>query len=79
MAASRLTIRSVADADRYGIRLIHQELSLAPNLTVAENIYLGREPTRCGLLPPPDGSDAAGIGADLGLEEIRDVRRAVAT
>jgi ribose transport system ATP-binding protein len=29
-----------------GIAIIYQELSLAPNLTVAENIYLGREPRR---------------------------------
>src|SRR5262245_60953853 len=45
-----VAVRDVADADRLGIRLIHQELSLAPNLSVAENLYLGREPTRFGLL-----------------------------
>src|SRR5579885_3184724 len=39
-------VRDAAEADRLGIRLIHQELSLAPNLSVAENILLGREPTR---------------------------------
>lgn len=33
-----------------GIAIIYQELSLAPNLTVAENIYLGREVSRGGLL-----------------------------
>src|ERR1700759_405327 len=33
-----------------GISIIYQELSLAPNLSVAENIYLGREVTRWGLL-----------------------------
>ena len=48
--ARRTTIRGVADADRHGIRIIHQELSLAPNLSVAENIYLGREPTQLGVL-----------------------------
>ena len=32
-------------ARRHGIAIIYQELSLAPNLTAAENIYLGREPT----------------------------------
>jgi ribose transport system ATP-binding protein len=30
-------------AKAYGIAIIYQELSLSPNLTVAENIYLGRE------------------------------------
>ncbi len=37
------------DASRAGIALIHQELSLCPHLTVAENILLGREPSRWGL------------------------------
>jgi len=33
-----------------GIAIIYQELSLAPNLTVAENIYLGDEPSRGPLV-----------------------------
>ncbi|MDG4563170.1 MAG: sugar ABC transporter ATP-binding protein [Candidatus Competibacter sp.] len=33
-----------------GIAIIYQELSLAPNLTVAENIYLGNEPNHAGFL-----------------------------
>lgn len=33
-----------ADALAKGIAMIYQELSLAPHLTVAENIFLGREP-----------------------------------
>jgi erythritol transport system ATP-binding protein len=32
-----------------GIAIIHQELSLFPNLTVAENVFAGREPLRFGL------------------------------
>ena len=35
-----------ADALSRGIAMIYQELSLAPDLTVAENIFLGREPLR---------------------------------
>jgi ribose transport system ATP-binding protein len=39
------------DARRKGILLIHQELSLSPELSVAENIYLGAWPTnRFGVL-----------------------------
>ena len=38
--------RNPAEALRLGISCVHQEISLAPNLTVAENIYVGREPTR---------------------------------
>jgi ribose transport system ATP-binding protein len=38
------------DARRAGVAMIYQELSLAPHLTVAENILLGAEPVRRGLL-----------------------------
>lgn len=40
-----------ADALAAGIAMIYQELSLAPHLTVAENIFLGREPKRTGGFP----------------------------
>ncbi len=39
-----LGFRSPRDAQRAGITLIHQELQLIPELTIAENIFLGREP-----------------------------------
>jgi len=39
-----------ADSRRRGIAHIHQELSLCPHLTVAENIFLGAEPQRHGLV-----------------------------
>ena len=41
---------SVAQALHMGISLIHQELNLADNLSVAANIFLGREPRRFGLI-----------------------------
>ena len=41
---------SAHDARRNGITLIHQELSLAPHLTVAENILLGAEVARWGWI-----------------------------
>lgn len=37
-------------AQELGIGIIHQELNLCPHLTIAENIYLGREKTRSGIL-----------------------------
>ena len=33
-----------------GICMIHQELNLIPEMTVAENIFLGREPLKNGLV-----------------------------
>jgi monosaccharide-transporting ATPase len=40
--------RSPRDAQRAGIRTVYQEIDLLPNLSVAENIMLGREPRRLG-------------------------------
>ena len=39
----RVEINNVSDARANGISIIHQELVLVPHMTVAENIYLGRE------------------------------------
>jgi D-xylose transport system ATP-binding protein len=41
---------SVKDAEKSGISIIFQELSLIKNLSVAENIFLGREPSRFGFI-----------------------------
>ncbi len=40
----------VQDAERAGVAIIHQELNLVPELTAAENIFLGREPLILGAL-----------------------------
>src|SRR5881409_2317697 len=46
--------RSARDARDAGIGMVHQELSIAPDLTVAENVFLGRQPTgRLGLIDWP--------------------------
>ena len=47
----QVKIQSVNDARKYGIGIIHQEIVLVPYLSVAENIFLGREyKTKFGLL-----------------------------
>jgi D-xylose transport system ATP-binding protein len=40
----------VADAETAGIAVVHQELSLVRELSIAENIFLGREPHRFGVI-----------------------------
>ncbi|MEC8555773.1 MAG: sugar ABC transporter ATP-binding protein [Planctomycetota bacterium] len=45
-----VTIESCRSAMNLGITLIHQELNLADNLDVGANIFLGREPTKFGLI-----------------------------
>ena len=41
-------IHSVADARANGISIIHQELMLARHMTIAENIFMGREQKKAG-------------------------------
>jgi len=43
-------IENPAQAQRAGISTIFQELTVLPNLTVAENLFLGREPHRAGII-----------------------------
>lgn len=61
-----------ADALAHGIAMIYQELSLAPHLTVAENIFLGREPlrsTRLKIINRPEmNARAASLLSDNGFD-----------
>ena len=41
-------IKTPADAEALGISTIYQEFNLAPNMTIAENIFLGHLPTKAG-------------------------------
>lgn len=49
-AGNPLHPRGAADAMRAGIAMIHQELNLIGELSVADNIFLGRERTTLGLV-----------------------------
>ncbi|MET0416957.1 MAG: multiple monosaccharide ABC transporter ATP-binding protein, partial [Actinoplanes sp.] len=40
----------IRDSEHRGIVIIHQELALAPNLSIAENIFLGNERARRGMI-----------------------------
>jgi len=42
--------RDVHESRETGVAVVFQELSLVPELTVAENIFLGREPSRLGIV-----------------------------
>ena len=59
-------LAGVPDAMSRGISLIHQELNLADNLDIAQNIYLGREPGRFGLIDRKSMHQ----GAKAALDEI---------
>jgi len=48
LEGEELHLGSPRAAQAHGIGIIHQELSLFPNLSIAENMFAGREPTRLG-------------------------------
>ena len=49
----------VRDSEEAGIAVVHQELSLVPEFSIAENIFLGREPRRFGFIQHEDLYSAA--------------------
>jgi ribose transport system ATP-binding protein len=60
------------DAMRAGVAMIYQELNLAPDLSVAQNLVLGRESHRLGLLRGKD--DATRVARVLEVLDHEDLR-----
>ncbi len=61
-------INGVRDASALGIAFIHQELNLAENLSVAANVFLGREPRCCGFFNQTEMRDRTQkLLTDLGM------------
>ncbi len=52
MDGKRIVLSTPLQAREHGIATIYQELNLVPELTVGQNIFLGREPRRKGILGP---------------------------
>jgi D-xylose transport system ATP-binding protein len=50
IAGAAKQFKSVRDAEAAGIAVIYQELSLVKEMTIGENIFLGREPRRFGVI-----------------------------
>ena len=49
-AGEQREFADISDSERLGIIIIHQELALVPLLSIAENIFLGHEPARFGII-----------------------------
>ena len=57
------------EAQSAGVSTVYQEIDLLPNISVAENIALGREPRKWGLIDARTmRADAKGVLAELGLD-----------
>ena len=81
-----ISIRTARDAMDAGIETIHQDTSLAPDLSIARNLFLGREPVRMpwlGALAPMDRSRlreaAARLLKRVGISNALDADQPVST
>lgn len=50
MEGKAIVNHSPQDAQKNAISTVYQEVNLCPNLTVAENLFIGREPRRLGMI-----------------------------
>ena len=67
--------RKIRDSEDRGIVIIHQELALSPYLSIAENIFLGNEQQRRGVIDwNKTNSEAAKLLARVGLDESPDTK-----
>ncbi|TGV52544.1 sugar ABC transporter ATP-binding protein [bacterium M00.F.Ca.ET.141.01.1.1] len=71
-----VSFAGVRDAEDAGIAIIHQELNLVPELSVADNIFLGREKLIAGLIVDRKASSRASSALlqRLGIELDPDAR-----
>lgn len=50
ISGEKKEFHNITDAEKSGIAIIHQELALVKEMTVGENIFLGAEPTKRGVI-----------------------------
>ncbi|MBV8564510.1 MAG: sugar ABC transporter ATP-binding protein [Methylobacteriaceae bacterium] len=68
-AGKPVTLSTPHDAQQLGIVTIYQEFTLAPNMTIAENVFIGREPGRWPFVDwRKMAADTRAITRRLGLE-----------
>lgn len=66
--------RDVKESEKLGISFIHQELALIPYMTIAENIFLGNERAKRGVIDWDDTAlQARKLMTRVGLKEKPDV------
>jgi ABC-type sugar transport system ATPase subunit len=73
-------VHSARDASRLGIETVYQDLALADNLDIVQNMFLGRERTRLDLLDEDSMERAAAETlASLRVTTVRSIRQPVAS
>src|SRR5579863_1375348 len=75
MQGKKVHIRNSADAIGMGLGMVHQAFTLVPNLTVMENIILGSEPSKSGIIDRAEARRQVQelvrqVGLDLDLDTM---------
>src|SRR6266702_3410845 len=79
-AGKSVHIRSTRDASALGIETVYQDLALADNLDIVQNMFLGRERLRRGLLDEDSMErQAAETLSTLRVTTVRSIRQPVAS
>ena len=77
---SPVEINSPKDVSDLGVEVVYQDLSLCENLDIVQNMFLGRERLRRGLLDEDSMEQAArDTLASLGVRTVKSVRQSVAS
>jgi ABC-type sugar transport system, ATPase component len=74
LGGETVAFASPQEAEAAGVRTLYQEVNLCPNLSVAENIFAGRQPKRFGAIDWPDikrRAQAALLRLDVTLDVTR--------
>jgi ABC-type sugar transport system ATPase subunit len=76
LAGSEVAFAHPLEAQHAGVSTVFQEFNLLPERTVAENVFLGREPRRRGFVDADRmNADTTALLADLGLDWLEPRRR----
>ena len=73
----KVAFASPVEAVSHGVAIIHQELNLCPNLSVVDNLFMGREKTRRGMFVDEGSEREVALEVLARLEEPIDPRALV--
>ena len=75
-----VTVHSPRDASALGVEIVYQDLALADNLDIVQNMFLGREKTQHGVLDEPSMEQAAAETLDrLSVRTVKSMRQLVSS
>jgi ABC-type sugar transport system ATPase subunit len=76
----KVSLHGPKDAEALGITTIYQDLALCDNLDIVQNMFLGHEPVKLGMLDEPKMEIAARQTLkDLSVTTVRSIRQPVAS